>query len=291
MTGYQSKKAAAQDKLEQWDMPSEAFNAWWDSDYDDSANPYEKDTFAYWAWAGWQAALAQPVQEPEYWNVIDPSGNVVASETDAIRGWARIAGSYKPTVEGLLGLHEQGWRVLPKVAPPLPVQPAPVQDSTCNETLHAQGKAYPRICKKCRLGPCVGKPKAVNTPPAAQPAQEPVCPECKAEVLYECVACSSNNYPPQGAQKPVAWMFQSGDKFGWRDEIQFVQPPNHPVFRNVVALFTAPLQRTWVGSGDLEDSNAYQTPPAQPAQERNFCPRCGKRTQYIHTCTPPQEST
>ena len=27
--------------------------------------------------------------------------------------------------------------------------------------------------------------------------QEPVCPACKAEVLYECVACSSNNYPPQ----------------------------------------------------------------------------------------------
>ena len=66
-------------------------------------------------------ALAQPEQEPEYWNVIDPAGNVVASETDAIRGWARIAGSYKPTVEGLLGLHEQGWRVLPKVAPPAPL--------------------------------------------------------------------------------------------------------------------------------------------------------------------------
>ena len=31
----------------------------------------------------------------------------------------------------------------------------------------------------------------------AQPAQEPVCPACKAGVLYECVACSSNNYPPQ----------------------------------------------------------------------------------------------
>jgi hypothetical protein len=27
--------------------------------------------------------------------------------------------------------------------------------------------------------------------------QEPVCPDCKAKVLYECVACSSNNYPPQ----------------------------------------------------------------------------------------------
>jgi len=69
--------------------------------------------------------LAQPplpVQKPEYWNVIDPAGNIVASETDAIRGWARIAGSYKPTVEGLLGLHEQGWRVLPKVTPPMPEQ-------------------------------------------------------------------------------------------------------------------------------------------------------------------------
>jgi hypothetical protein len=33
---------------------------------------------------------------------------------------------------------------------------------------------------------------------------------------------------------------------------------------------------------------------AQPAQERNFCPRCGKRTAdltVIHTCTPPQENT
>ena len=35
-------------------------------------------------------------------------------------------------------------------------------------------------------------------------AQEPVCPACKAEVLYECVACSNNNYPPQPAQEPVA---------------------------------------------------------------------------------------
>jgi hypothetical protein len=26
---------------------------------------------------------------------------------------------------------------------------------------------------------------------------EPICPECKAEVLYECVACGSNNYPPK----------------------------------------------------------------------------------------------
>ena len=29
---------------------------------------------------------------------------------------------------------------------------------------------------------------------------------------------------------------------------------------------------------------------AQPEQKRNFCPRCGKRaSDYIHTCTPPQD--
>lgn len=25
------------------------------------------------------------------------------------------------------------------------------------------------------------------------------------------------------------------------------------------------------------------------SQERNFCPRCGKRTNDIHTCTPPRD--
>jgi hypothetical protein len=26
------------------------------------------------------------------------------------------------------------------------------------------------------------------------------------------------------------------------------------------------------------------------SQEHNFCPRCGKRTNDIHTCTPPQRT-
>jgi hypothetical protein len=29
----------------------------------------------------------------------------------------------------------------------------------------------------------------------------------------------------------------------------------------------------------------------KPKPEQNFCPRCGKRTNDIHTCTPPQENT
>ena len=61
-------------------------------------------------------ALAQPEQEPVAWNVIDPTGKIVATEMNSVRGWARIEG-YKPTVEGLLGFHEQGWRVVPTTSP------------------------------------------------------------------------------------------------------------------------------------------------------------------------------
>ena len=57
-----SAEIKAQPEQEPWD--NEAFSNWWDSDYEDSTNPYEKDSLAYWAWAGWQAALAQPEQEP-----------------------------------------------------------------------------------------------------------------------------------------------------------------------------------------------------------------------------------
>ena len=43
-----------------WDKPSDNFNAWWDGDRRrDNANPFDTDSFAYWAWEGWQAALAQ----------------------------------------------------------------------------------------------------------------------------------------------------------------------------------------------------------------------------------------
>lgn len=67
-----------------------------------------------------QTFMGEPAQEPVAWNVIDPLGKVVATETNAVRGWARIDG-YKPTVEGLLGFHEQGWRVVP-AAPQPPAQ-------------------------------------------------------------------------------------------------------------------------------------------------------------------------
>jgi hypothetical protein len=41
----------------------------------------------------------------------------------------------------------------------------------------------------------------------------------------------------------------------------------------------------------LDDIIAIKEALTQPAQEQNFCPRCGKRTKDIHTCSPPQENT
>ena len=41
-----------------WDKPSASFDEWWDGDRRrDKANPFQTDSFSYWAWEGWQAAL------------------------------------------------------------------------------------------------------------------------------------------------------------------------------------------------------------------------------------------
>ena len=55
---FVAKWQAAQQQAEPvaWDKPSDNFNEWWNGDYEDPANPFEKDSGAYWAWAGWKAA-------------------------------------------------------------------------------------------------------------------------------------------------------------------------------------------------------------------------------------------
>ena len=63
--GFPAKRAMAADKL--WDKPSVAFDEWWNGDNDESTNPFRLESGAYWAWAGWKAALAQPAQEPVAW--------------------------------------------------------------------------------------------------------------------------------------------------------------------------------------------------------------------------------
>jgi hypothetical protein len=77
----------------------------------------------------------------------------------------------------------------------------------------------------------------------------------------------------QPAQEPVAWIQKDMecDDFD-PDSVTCEKPTIAADGWEWVALFTHP-------------------PAAQPAQERNFCERCGKRTNDIHTCTPPQEKT
>jgi hypothetical protein len=41
-------------------------------------------------------------------------------------------------------------------------------------------------------------------------------------------------------------------------------------------------------TGHFHTTPLYTHPPQL---EQNFCPRCGKRTNDIHTCTPPEENT
>ena len=59
--GYEAAKAEQQQaEPVAWDKPSASFDEWWDSDRRrDNANPFTTDSFAYWAFEGWQAALAQ----------------------------------------------------------------------------------------------------------------------------------------------------------------------------------------------------------------------------------------
>jgi hypothetical protein len=75
MTGYQSKRAAAQGKLAQ-----DAFNDWWGSDYDDSTNPCIEGTPVYWAWAGWHAGKKTALAGRE-WNFCERCGKRTADLT------------------------------------------------------------------------------------------------------------------------------------------------------------------------------------------------------------------
>jgi hypothetical protein len=71
------------------------------------------------------------------------------------------------------------------------------------------------------------------------------------------------------------------------------QPVHEPV-GSVVRWLDGSLVHGWFSDPPPEGTLLYITPPAAQPEERNFCPRCGKRTAdptTIHTCTPPREST
>ena len=118
-------------------------------------------------------------------------------------------------------------------------QPAQ-QDSTCNNTLRAQGKAYPRTCKKCGLGPCVG---------LAQQALDK-----KAENAREL----GLDYEP-AQQAPVAWgVFEVNLHDMFFTEAEAVEMAQlKGTHAEVRPLHTTPLQRTWVGLTEEEVNDLY----------------------------------
>jgi hypothetical protein len=143
------------------------------------------------------------------------------------------------------------------------------------------------------------------TTPPQRTEQEPVCPDCKAEVLYECVACSSNNYPPQ-QEKALQTLHAENERLGlYRDAYTEQEPvavkrmkewveflkrqSDNGQHMNIPSSFGAGT--SWELAIELEQF--INTHPPQRT-ERNFCERCGKRTPdliTIHTCTPPKENT
>ena len=63
-----------------WDKPSASFDEWWDGDRRrDTANPFT-DSFSYWAFEGWQAALAQRPWQGLTDEEIETIGDKVANE-------------------------------------------------------------------------------------------------------------------------------------------------------------------------------------------------------------------
>ena len=73
-----------------WDKPSDNFNEWWNGDYEDPANPFEKDSGAYWAWAGWKAAQRpwQGLTDGD-WEHIDNKKGTSLDTFDQGAAWAQ----------------------------------------------------------------------------------------------------------------------------------------------------------------------------------------------------------
>lgn len=84
------------------------------------------------------------------------------------------------------------------------------------------------------------------------------------------------------SQEPVAWMHimdnTEGIKANGAGIVSITQKRKHP-FGKVGIDFSK--------SYSVTSTPLYTRPPQRT--EQNFCPRCGKRTNDIHTCTPPQD--
>jgi hypothetical protein len=131
-------------------LEQKSFEQWWDAG-DDIPNdaPYTPDTPIQFAWAGWQAALAQPKQEPVYH--LRQYGDVTKEQFER----------YAQTGS---------------IAPPAAQQ---IDEAYAAGYSNGMTEGYEAGKEKCLhsggFGQCKGLPSALATPPAApQLEQEPV---------------------------------------------------------------------------------------------------------------------
>ena len=147
----------------------------------------------------------------------------------------------EPTREELDVFMRTWQRAVQATRKALAEQPAP-QDSTCSNALRAQGKAYPRTCKKCGLGPCVE---------LAQQALDKMAENARELGLdYEPAPVAKPH-----EQEPVYFVWLRAH-CAWMhtDEESFEKISDDDRWM----LYTSPpTQRTWVGLTDEEISEAY----------------------------------
>ena len=115
------------------------------------------------------------------------------------------------------------------------------QDSTCSNALRAQGKGYPRTCKKCGFGPCVE---------LAQQALDKMAENARELGLNYDVK-SDHRLMEQPAQEPVAYgMWDT--MLGKGNRMMMVRLDKGQDGCTVPLYTSPPAQRTWVGLTDEE---------------------------------------
>jgi hypothetical protein len=158
-----------------------------------------------------------------------------------------------------------------------PINPASVykEDSICNKTLIAQGKANPRTCKKCGLGPCIAdRVQPAQQEPVARQYQnrDGVWKDFISEKHYKDTLEDGswpirNLYTSQPAQQePEYIQLRHKEEDGFSPWGQPLDPKyRHDKWAAGVEmrlLYTSPpAQRTWVGLTDEDRQAAFESMP------------------------------
>jgi hypothetical protein len=165
---------------------------------------------------------------------------------------------------------------------------APVQDSTCSEALRAQGKAYPRTCRKCGKGPCIALVNAALDKKAENARELGLDyePDYKVTVVDDQ---HPNGVPLEQWGRPAPDLQAELD--ATNRQVEILSDALAESRREVAALKAVQepvAYRTWVDGwqytetkGDGEALCLCNSPAAQPAVPDAFGTREGEHPEYI----------